>query len=544
MAPRPRPNIVWISTHDINPHLGCYRGVWPGAEVAVTPHLDALAAEGVRFDQAFATAPVCAPSRSSIMTGCFPTAIGTHHMRSKAVPPPEVRLLSEYFRKEGYYTTNAAFTDFQVEVPGTAYDDCGPDAHWRGRPTEDTPFFAAFHGLATHESQLYLDDDAFATATAGLAPEHRHDPAAVPVPPYHPDSDVYRSTWARYHDLITLMDGWAGRILAQLDADDLTRDTIVVFWSDHGAGFPRAKRWAGEAGLRVPVVVRWPGRITADSVRTDVVHLADLAPSMLRMAGIDVPAHMQASPLFDEAGGFLEQGGYAFGGRDRMDEQHDSTRTVRDERYRYIRHRHPDRSGFQLQHFSEKFATWRELRRLVNDEARSLAAGEEPHALTPLQRRVTAPSKPAEELYDIASDPHETLDLAASSEHAGILARLSLELDAWIDRVGDLGLLPEEELLSLWRPEGQQQVTADPDVVAGPDGLLHVSCETAGAMTAWSSDAPVPMPDRSLQERISGDPLADGRLWTIISGPLEPSEAPRWVRAWRLGYAASADIRI
>ena len=278
MTGAPRPNIVWISTHDINPHIGSYHGVWPGAEVAVTPHLDALAAEGVRFDQAFASAPVCAPSRSSIMTGCFPTAIGTHNMRSKAVPPPEVRLLSEYFRQAGYYATNAAFTDFQVEVPGTAYDACGPHAHWRGRPTEDTPFFAAFHGMATHESQLYLDDDTFAAATTDLAEGQRHTPDDVPVPPYHPDGDVYRTAWARYHDLVTVMDGWAGRILAQLDEDGLTRDTIVVFWSDHGAGFPRAKRWASEAGLRVPVVVRWPGRIAAGSVRTDVVHLADLAP--------------------------------------------------------------------------------------------------------------------------------------------------------------------------------------------------------------------------------------------------------------------------
>ncbi|MGO1628440.1 MAG: sulfatase-like hydrolase/transferase, partial [Microbacterium sp.] len=250
-----RPNILWISTHDINPELGCYRDVWPGAEAAVTPNLDAFATEGTRFDNAFAVAPVCAPSRSSIMTGCFPTSIGTHNMRSKAVPPPEVRLLSEYFRQAGYYATNNVFTDFQLPVPGTAFDDCSPTAHWRNRPDPDQPFFASFHGMVTHESQIYLDDDDFVRVTSELPDGARHDPETVPVPPYHPDDEVFRTAWARYHDLISSMDAWVGRILSELAEDGLERDTIVVFWSDHGAGFPRAKRWATEAGLRIPLIV-------------------------------------------------------------------------------------------------------------------------------------------------------------------------------------------------------------------------------------------------------------------------------------------------
>ncbi|WP_406057424.1 sulfatase/phosphatase domain-containing protein [Kribbella sp. NBC_00889] len=143
---------------------------------------------------------------------------------------------------------------------------------------------------------------------------------------------------------------------------------------------PTSEALGTEAGLRVPVIVRWPERIAAGQVRDDVVHLADLAPSMLRMAGLDVPAHLQFSALFDAAGANLIQGEYTFGGRDRMDEQRDSARTVRDARFRYVRHRHPDRSGFQYQHYADQFPTWKELRRAVNDEARQRAAGQAPDA--------------------------------------------------------------------------------------------------------------------------------------------------------------------
>lgn len=144
----------------------------------------------------------------------------------------------------GYYATNNVFTDFQVPVPGIAFDDCSPTAHWRSRPSGETPFFAMFHGMTTHESQLYVDDARFAEVTRELPDEHRHGPGSTPVPPYHLQNDVFATAWARYHDLISVMDAWVGRLLRELEDDGLTDNTIVVFWSDHGAGFPRAKRWA------------------------------------------------------------------------------------------------------------------------------------------------------------------------------------------------------------------------------------------------------------------------------------------------------------
>lgn len=543
-----QPHILWISTHDIGPHLGCYRDVWPGAEEAHTPNLDALAAEGVRFDQAFAAAPVCGPSRSAIMTGSYPTSIGTMHMRSKAVLPPQVRLLSEILRTEGYYTTNNWFTDFQVDTPPIAFDECSPTAHWRNRPDDGTPFFAAFHGMTTHESRLYYDAESFEAAIPHVDPDERHDPASVAVPPYHADTEVFRSTWARYHDLITEMDHWVGGILRELDESGLADSTIVVFWSDHGPGMPRGKRWPNEAGLRVPLIVRWPGRLPAAERRTEVVELLDLAPTLLALAGAEIPAHMHGEPLFDDNGAFTRTRPYAFGGRDRMDEQVDTSRTVRDERFRYVRHMHPDRSPMQYNEYADRTTTWQELRALAAAEGRQLAAGEEPGILTPLQRTVVAASKPAEQLYDIAADPHEEHDIATDPQFEGDLARLRVALDAWIhdasihDR-GDLGAVPEIDLIRAWRPGGSVPQTSAP-TVEWTEHALQLTCETDGARIGWTTDPPTAARPATALETVSGSPPQDGRHWHVYTESFPPPADRVWAAAWRLGYAPSDEIEL
>lgn len=539
-----RPNVLWISTHDINPHLGAYRGVWPGAEYAVTPHLDALAAEGVVYENAFASAPVCAPSRSSIMTGCHPSAIGTLHMRTKAVPPPDVRLFTEYFRAAGYYTTNNVFTDFQVQTPRTAFDDCSETAHWRDRPSPETPFFSLFHSKITHESQIYLDDDAFAAATSGLSEADRHDPAAAPLPPYYPDTPVFREAWARYSDLVTQMDLWVGDLLRQLEEDGLAESTIVVFWSDHGLGMPRGKRWVHEAGLREPLIVRWPSVLTPGERRTELVHLLDLAPTMLTACGIPVPEHMHGRPVLDQDGRHLDPNRYTFGARDRIDEAMDASLTVRDERFRYIRHAHPDRSPMQHSEYPDRFSTWRELRRLAFEEANQVARGEVRSRLDPVQRALVGPGKPAEELYDVASDPHETVNLAHEPAHEADLARLRLALDAWVEQYGEMWALPEEELHARWRPDGRPQVAEAPELTVD-DGVVVARCATPGASIGWTTDPPGPVRPLTDLEVVIGAPEDDGRHWHLYHRPVELDAGARiWFRAWRLGYDAGPEVEV
>jgi N-sulfoglucosamine sulfohydrolase len=543
MSEPARPNILWITTHDINPDLGCYAGIWPGAEYADTPHLDQLAAEGVRYDNAYAVAPVCAPSRSAILTGMYPTAIGTMHMRSRAIPPPEVHCFPEYLRAAGYYCTNNAFSDLQFQTPITVWDASGPSAHWRNRPDPQQPFFAVFHGMQTHESQVTSDDARYALNTARLTPDQRHDPEGAPLPPYYPDTPVFRQAWARYSDNISAMDHWAGDLLQQLADDGLADSTLVVFWSDHGKGMPRAKRWANEAGLRVPLLMRWPGKLPANTVRSELTAIFDLSATMLAVVGIPVPNHLHARPLFDVSGSANPTPReYVFGHRDRMDEQEDTVRTVRATRLRYIRNYHPDRPVMQHHEYADQFPTWKELRRLYFEESQQHGRGEVPDRFTPVQRALMASSKAPEELYDLHTDPHELHNLAADPAYAADLMRLRNALDAWQATYGDLGLIREAELTERWRPGGVTPQT-EPPIISQHNGALHASCATAGASIAYTFDPPQPPQPISGFDAVVGNPDTGGRQWHLYHVPLVVAgQRAIWFRAERIGFRASVDV--
>jgi uncharacterized sulfatase len=541
-APGARPNILWINCHDICLDLGCYRGVWPGAEYAYTPNLDRLAAQGARYDNAFAVCPVCAPSRSSVITGMFPTAIGTMHMRSTAVPPPEVRCFPEYLRAAGYYCISDGFTDYQFQTPVSVYDDCSPKAHWRNRPDKSQPFFAFYVGEMTHESQIV---PGYGPAIVHNLPAAlKHDPKLAPIPPYLPDSPAMRDCYARYSDNVTEMDIWAGNLLQQLEEDGLADNTIVVFWSDHGRGFPRAKRSPYDSGLREPLIVRWPGKIAPGTVRKELVSLMDLAATTLVAAGVAVPGHLHSQPLFDAQGRFTEGRPVVFGHRDRMDEHEDTMRTARDSRFRYIRNFHPDRPPAGHINYSEQLPTWQDLRDRKAKEAALIGMGIAPNLLNPTQRLFLAPTKPEEELYDTQADPHEVRNLANDPNYAADLRRLRAALDDWQRRHVDLGLVPESTLIERWRPGGVLQVTTPP-IVTVENGQITATCSTDGASIAWTSDPPTNGPPKNDPVFTAvGGPDTGGRSWHLYARPFAPPTAGTtlWFRAQRLGFRAS-DVR-
>jgi N-sulfoglucosamine sulfohydrolase len=516
------PNIVWISAEDLSPDLGCYRGVFPGAEYAITPNLDKFAAEGARYDLAFSVTPVCAPSRSSIITAQYPTAIGTMHMRSRAIPPPETKCFPEYLRAAGYYCTNNSKTDYNFEPPLTAWDESSPKAHWRNRPDKNQPFFAVFNLTSTHESQIRLADDAFQNATRFLSPEERHDPAKAPIPPYYPDTPVVRRDWARYSDLITRMDKQVAALLQELADDGLADNTLVLFWGDHGRGLPRAKRWPYDSGLRVPLIARWPGKIAPGSVRQELVCLMDLGPTMLSAAGIPLPKQMHGVPFLDKDGKLpTKPREYVFGHRDRMDETYDRIRTVRDNRFRYIRNFEPQKPYAQFIGYAEEMPTLKEMRRVNKEESTAMGQGKVPNIRTPAQRLFFAPEKPVEELYDVNSDPHEIVNLAADPKYAAALKRLRDALSGWQKQYPDLGATPEPELIAKWRPNGKLPVTAAPEFRREKDTLV-LTCATPGASLAWTTETG-----------------AEAR-WQLYSRPfVVPTAGTIRARACRIGYKDS-----
>jgi len=466
-ASSPRPNILWITCEDISPSLGCY-----GDPAARTPALDRLAARGVRYTRAYGVTGVCAPNRSCLITGVYPTSLGSHNMRCTTRLPDFVKCFPEYLRRAGYYCTNNAKTDYNFPTPKTAWDECSRKAHYKHRQPGQ-PFFAVFNYALTHESRIRQPDASFRRATARLTPDQRHDPARVPVPPYHPDVLEVRRDWARYYDLVTALDYQVADRLAELEAEGLADDTIVFFFSDHGAGMPGVKKWIWHDGIHVPLIVYFPPKwrrwapAAPGQACERLVSFVDFAPTVLSLAGVPIPDHMQGTAFLGPSAGPPRR--LAFTHRDRMAERYDIVRGVLDGRFHYLRNFFPHRSWSQFVSYTEQMPTMKVWRRLA--EAGRLHG---PPA------RYFRPTKPVEELYDLQADPHEVHNLAGDPAHAETLRRLREACLGWMRRTGDLGLLPEYELQC--RSEGSTpwQIRLDP--CKNPVARLQAAAETAGTM--------------------------------------------------------------
>ncbi len=482
--PVARPNILWISVEDISPDLGCY-----GDKNAVTPTIDRLAAEGVRFTRCFTHAGVCAPSRSGLITGCYPPSIGTHHMRCKGVPPDDVKCFPEYLRQAGYYCTNNVKTDYQFDVPATVWDENSNKADWRGRDKRQ-PFFSVINFITTHESQIRDPSPATKKLVEKLSPEQRHDRAKMIVPPFYPDTPIVRRDIANYYDNITAVDGQVAAVLKRLEEDGLAEDTIVWFWGDHGRGMPRYKRWLYDTGLHVPLVVyvpeKWRKHVRPDnadalkpgSTIDDLTAFVDFAPTVLSLVGVPAKAHFQGQAFFGLHRSAKPRD-HVYGHRDRMDETYDLIRTVRDKRFRYVRNFMPWQPYSQDIAYMNEMPTMQEWRRL--------------HA----EGRLTIPQanwfrqKPVEELYDTEADPYEINNLAADPRYVVTLERLRIRLEGWMREIGDVGLIPEPLFDELQRPGAKHDKAAAPGVQmigvdeSGKGGAVLLTSLTPGASVAY-----------------------------------------------------------
>ena len=428
-APK-RPNILWLIAEDFGVELGCY-----GAKEVWTPILDRLAADGVRYTHAYTTAPVCSPSRSAFMTGMYQTTIGAHHHRSHRDDgyhlPAGVRILTDWLRDAGYFTANVRELPPSFDFKGTGKTD------WNftyDREPFDTDRWVDLKAHQPFYAQINFQE----THRTFHAPP-RADPAKVVFPPYYPDHPVTRRDWAQYLDAATELDRKIGLILNQLKADGVAYDTIIVFFGDNGQAHVRGKQFVYESGLHVPLIIRWaknfpaPTNYQPGKVDDRLIASIDLAPTMIEAAGARKPAQMQGEIFLGEHAARPRQ--YVFGARDRCDETTFRFRTVRDARYRYIRNFTPDRPLLQPNQYKERqYPVWNLLKELD-------AQGK----LTPVQRVLTAPTMPPEELFDLDRDPYEIENLANSTkpEHHAALKRLRVTLEHWIVESNDQGRTPE-----------------------------------------------------------------------------------------------------
>lgn len=420
-----RPNVLWLSSEDHGPHMGCY-----GDTFATTPNVDKLAAKGVVYTRVWSCAPVCAPARTTIIAGLYAPSSGGEHMRSLVPFPAGKKMFPQYLREAGYYCSNNSKEDYNLAKPGKVWDDSSNKGHWKNRAAGQ-PFFAVFNSLKSHESQIRTRP-------------HKaiHDPAKVRIPAYHPHTPEVRQDWAQYYDKVTEADADAGARLKELADAGLTDDTIVFYWADHGSGMPRSKRWPYDSGLHVPLVVfipeKWRHLATPDfkpGERCDrLVSFVDFAPTVLSLAGIAPPEWMQGHAFLGKHAAKPPK--YLHGYRGRMDERYDLVRSITDGRYVYIRNYLPHL--IYGQHIDYMFQTpttrvWKKL----HDEKK----------LSAVQDRFWQ-RKPPEELYDLTSDRDEIDNLAGSEKHQAIVKELHEALQAHARSIRDVGFMPEGERFS------------------------------------------------------------------------------------------------
>lgn len=420
LADPDRPNILWLSTEDIGPQLNCY-----GDATAKTPTLDALAKRSTVYDLAWSNYPVCAPARTTIITGMYGSTCGAGNMRSSVMLPEGVDMFPVFLRQAGYYCTNCSKTDYNYrKIENDPWDESSRKAHYRNRQAGQ-PFFAVFNFTGTHESKIRKRPHKAVI-----------DPAQIKVPSYYPDTPEVRQDWAQYYDNLQTMDQWIAKHLKALEKSGEADNTIVIFFGDHGSGMPRHKRFAGDSGMRVPFTVhvpdKWKSLMSDDQANPRSqrpVGFVDLAPTMLSIAGIKPKAYMQGHAFM---GKFTNEAPkYLYGFRDRMDERPDTSRSIRDEQFLYVRNYMPHLPAGQYINYQMQTPTTRIWKQKFD-------AGE----LNEVQSQFWMPHQ-EEELYDLKADPEETKNLASDPKFKDVLKRFREEHRASYLRFGDTGLIPE-----------------------------------------------------------------------------------------------------
>ena len=543
-----RPNILWLVTEDMGPYIPPF-----GDMTVATPNLSKLASEGVIYPNLYSTSGVCAPSRAAITTGMYPSSIGANHMRVnsyneevgvpkyEAVPPPQVKMISELLRQAGYYCTNNYKTDYQFKAPVTAWDESSPYAHWRNRK-ENQPFFSVINFTETHESGLFepygfreietrlyhAGDNSYNWKNKGAShannrmneedtPVHIPKDTKFKVPPYLVDNEVtQRDMWKLYNN-IAEMDRQVGAVLKQLKEDGLLDNTIVFFYGDHGGPLPREKRLIYDSGLNTPMIIRFPEKMQAGTKDNQLISFVDFAPTLLSLIGEEPKPYIQGQAFLGDYKS--EERNYIHAAGDRFDAETDVIRAVRDKQFKYIRNYRPQQGYYLPITYRERIPAMQELLRL-RDEGK----------LNDAQKQWFRESKPKEELFDCSVDPFELNNLADNPEYKDKLNELRAEIDKWLKTIADNPDLPEGELIKkLWNGKDEQPVTSNPSIT-NDNGKITLSCETEGASIGYK-----------IIEKGAKLP----KSWEVYQNSIVlPQGSKLVVQAHRIGFKPSKTIEI
>ena len=518
-------NIIWISCEDIGPILSAY-----GNETINTPNIDRIAAEGVKYTNAYSTVGVCAPSRFSIITGMYPARLGAHNMRTgnhnnfkspedvshkldkgildkfgknvpeyEVVTPTYVKLLPEYLRAENYYCVNDNKCDYQFNAPFTTWDDVFGGGSYKNAP-KGSPFFYVKNFYTTHESRIWLRKDKPMTV----------NPSKVPIPDYYPDIPVVRRDIARKYSNIEALDKEVGQLLNQLETDGVLDNSIIFFWSDHGGNLLRQKRAVGNSGLHVPLLIRYPNGFRAGEVDDRLVSLMDLGPTVMSLLGIAPPEHLDGKAFAGE----YEQAPrkLIFGSADRFDESTDMQRSVLDGRFVYIKNFMPELPLIYRNKYREQIPMNAKLIELNHQKK-----------LTGDAAYIFMNTKPQEEFYDLQNDPYEVHNLAGDPKYSKKIKAYRQALKDWQLEIGDKGFIPEHDLIKSFWPEMKQPITQNVTFEKDKTGILKLNSSTAGASIGYQI----------------GDNIGTNH-WNLYYKPIRINKNQKIVaRAIRIGYKAS-----
>lgn len=509
------PNIIWLVAEDQSPD---WFPMYGDSTIAL-PNLEALANDGVVFDNAVAPVPVCAPARSALITGMYPTTLGTHNMRTHApgrrvgdrpyegldipsyspVVPDGVKMFPEYLRKRGYYTANGPKEDYNFEKTEAAWNESSKNRHWRKRD-EGQPFFTVFNFAVCHESQIWVrgKDSLFV------------DPAKVPVPPYFPDTDIVRHDLAVNYSNLKRLDDQIGAVISDLKDDGLYENSIIFFYGDHGGPFPRHKRALYDTGVKVPLIIKFPNNKNAGERDDRLISFIDYAPTVLSFADIEPPKVMQGIAQFG-AYEVKRKPEYTFHSSDRFDEIYDRLRAVRSKNYKYIKSYNSDISHALPVAYREQMPMMQELRSLHKAGKLNFSQG-----------FWLSEQKPEEELYDLKKDPYELHNLAGNKKLRDTLATYRKILDNWINDSKDLGQFPEKELIDNWLVNGKQPQLPPLEMEVKNDSI-HLISKKSDATLVW----------RQPQDSV----------WNVYSHPL-PANQSLEAKAERIGYLDSAILEL
>ena len=463
-ADESRPNILWIVSEDLSPFLGCYGD---SVNAGHTPTLDRMASQGVLFTRAYSPAPVCSACRSALITGVMQTTTGTHQHRSSRAPegeivpdsaridlPEPIRTLPELMKAAGYFTFNSGKDDYNFHYDRRALYDVGTEENyiagmngWQGNKAVDfLSFSVANWTQRPDKSQPWFGQMQLMGGKAKAKHVRRGEKLKsndTQLPPYFPDTPALQKAWTTHYNAVRGADARVEQLLKQLEMDGELENTIVFFFSDHGSNTSlRHKQFCFEGGLHVPLIVqgRHP-KLAPGTIRNELVSLLDVTATTLALANAEVPEHYDGQNLFADD---YQPAGHIIGARDRCDFTIDRIRTVRSDKFRYIRNYFPDRSLMQPA-YRDKHQTAADLK-LLHESGK----------LTEYQRDHWFGVRPNEELYDMTSDSHQINNLALDTRHQDVLAKHRLLLDNWIKESNDLGQQPEaaEKLIGtyeLWR---------------------------------------------------------------------------------------------